>query len=337
MPVVLIIGPKYYNYAEAVRSAFHKAGYTAFIDNYDNPIHPYTGCMKVRYKLSRHREAMQKESRSNYNSYIRERFSSLRPDLVFIMNGEILFPETLDFFRQTSKVALWAFDNIQKIPLAKGHVDHVDAMFCFDHTDAERYCDTGKKAYFLPQACDTEIYKPMDVEKDIDISFVGNMVYSPKRKRLLNAVIDHFPDRKIVVYGLYHPWYKGLFGWLARPHKDIFKNDNIGSAESNVLYNRSRIALNIHQEFQKDGANPRVFEICGTGTYQICDANPYIESIFPNGEIGLYRSEEELLSLIEHALCNDMRDCTESARKIVTERHSFDDRIRTVLEILNEK
>jgi spore maturation protein CgeB len=41
-----------------------------------------------------------------------------------------------------------------------------------------------------------------------------------------------------------------------------------------------RLWLNIHHEQSQNGANPKVFEICGSGSYQICDANPYIESFF---------------------------------------------------------
>ena len=331
---ILIIGPRYYNYLDAAAAAFGKLGHEVVVEPYDNPIHPYTPMMKVRYKLSRHKERLQERSRTLFNAFILKRFGETGPGLVFILNGEILYEETLDKFRESAKVGIWFFDNREKLPLATGHIDHADALFCFENDDVQWYARQGKKAYFLPQACDCGIYRPLGLEKDIDIVFVGTLYTSRKRRRTTEALCRRFPELKIEVYGLYRPWYKGLLKCLTRPRKDVFLNRNVNAAQANELYNRARIALNIHQEFQKDGANPRVFEICGSGAYQICDRNPYVESLFPDGEIGLYSTEEELFSLVEKALRENTAERAEAARNMVLSRHSYEVRMKTVLEKL---
>ena len=109
---------------------------------------------------------------------------------------------------------------------------------------------------------------------------------SPKRMKTMQAVVDKFSDKyHIEVYGRYKPWYKGFFTWLTREHREIYKNNMVSPDKVNELYNRSRVVLNIHQELQKDGANPRTFEIPGSGAWQICDYNPYIARIGQNSSV----------------------------------------------------
>ena len=125
-----------------------------------------------------------------------------------------------------------------------------------------------------------------------------------------------------------------MWTWLTREQKHIYKNRNTTAQQLNHDYNHSRIVLNVHHEQQKDGANPKVFEIAATGTYQICDANPYIEQLFPNGEIGIYHNEQELFDLIDYALAHDMSKQAERARQIVIREHTFLCRIKQMLEFL---
>ena len=335
MNKVLIIGPHYYNFLGAVDDAFRELGWQTDVVGYDNPVHPYTAWMKCKYKLSKDKEGIRKKSRACFRSFIERRFTDFQPDVVFIMNGDILEASTLDRFRQTAKVALWFFDNRNTIPTSIGHVDHVDALFCFDVDDVEWYAAQSKKVFFLPQACDPAVYRPLQLQKDIDILFVGNLYYSPKRKALMTAVAEHFPNLNVVVYGWYQPWFKGVWKWLTRPHKKVFKNVNVTSEEANVLYNRARIVLNIHQERQTNGANPRIFEICGSGAYQVCDRNPYVESLFPDGSVGFYGDEEELMAAITEALSTDVSEKAQRAHQCVLRHHTFKTRIETVLKVLS--
>lgn len=334
---VLIIGPNYFNYLKAASSAFERCGYSVTIDAYDTPIHPYTTLMKWCYKITPNRNGLQNKSRQRYNTHIKEIFDSIKPKYVFVMNGEILFTETLDYFRGCAKVAVWLYDNLDRLPDSKNHIDHVDVMCCFEQEDVDFYKNQGKKVFFLPQGCDTETYHPLEVEKDIDISFVGNIYYSKKRRKTLNAVIDHFPNKKIVIYGIQQPWFKSLWKWATREHRSIYKNCMISSDEVNMLYNRSKVVLNIHQELQKQGANPRTFEIIGSGAYQICDANPYIETLFKDGEIGVYRNFEELFTLINEGLKSNKSESIAKARECVLANHSFNQRIKKVIEWLDIK
>ena len=336
MPKALIIGPDFYNFNDAVSRALCDAGFDDVRTvAYGTPVDPYDTCNKLRYKLARDKEAFRSCNRQRRQGYYRDIFDEHQPAIVFILNGEILLPETLDYFRSKSRVALWCFDSVNHVPAIKGHIDHVDRFYCYDKGDIEEYAGLGKQAFFLPQAADTATYHPVEgAAKDIDILFVGDLYHSPRRQEYIGSVIEAFPEKKIKVVGIYKPWYKNPMKALMRERRDIYTNHNVAPAEVNALYNRARVVLNIHNEQQTDGANPKVFEICASGAYQICDANPYLRELFPDGSVGLYETAGQLHALIREALTGDTAGRAAAARRKVLEHHTFGTRIATVIRDL---
>jgi len=335
MPKLLLIGPNYFNFNNSVKAAFENLGWSVHVEGYDTPIHPFKGMMKWRRKFSLNRNKLKQKQDAKFNHSVTDVFKREKPDLVFVINGEILFAETLNFFHATSKVMLWMYDALSRYPQSQKHIDHVDAFFCYEMEDVEFFGKQGKKACFLPQACDEKEYYPINTKKDIDILFVGVLYRYNKRIKLLKAVVEQFSDKKLLIVGKYKPIEKNPIKWLFRERKDIYTNKNLSPNEVNRLYNHAKIVLNIHHETQKYGANPKVFEICASGAYQICDYNPYIASVFPNGEVGLYKNEQELFDLIEDALKNDKSEQALCAHNIVKTAHTFEERIKKVLRAIH--
>lgn len=333
MSRILIIGPNYYNFTKAAEAAFAGIGCQCKSIEYDVPVHPYSALMKMRFKLcgAKGRKRLIQAGIDIFNAYAKSVFDDFKPQLVFIMNGDHLSPRTLDAFRESSKVVLWLFDNISKIPQSRNLFSHTDKLYGFDRNDCNAVSEEGFDMEFLPQACDTSIYHPVKMEKDTDILFIGNLYNYPNRKELLGKVIGAFPDRRIKILGEYKPWYKNPVKCLLRERRDIYSNHNVTPQEANIWYNRSRVVLNIHREDQKDGANPRLFEICSSGAYQICDRNPYIHSVFRNGEVGLFGNADELIGLIREALEVDKSENAAQARKIVIGSHTFSNIAEKVL------
>lgn len=336
LPKVLIIAPAFYHFGWGVTKAFRDAGYETCVHTYDTPVDPYDSRHKITYKLCCDKEDYRRRNREERQQELIKVFDEAAPGLVFIMNGEILLPATLDYFRNKAKVALWCFDTVKHIPAIEGHIDHVDRFYCYDKGDIDYYAAQGKQAFFLPQAADTSVYHPLEgVQKDIDILFVGDVYHSAKRQKYLAGVIQAFPDKIIKVVGIYKPWYKNPVKALLRERRDIYTNHDAEPCTVNELYNRARVVLNIHNEQQKDGANPKVFEICAAGAYQVCDANPYIRQLFPDGEIGLYETPEQMISCLGKALNGDMAQDAAAARKKVLAGHTFDARIAQVIQDIN--
>ncbi|MBP5505898.1 MAG: glycosyltransferase [Bacteroidales bacterium] len=337
MPKALIIGPDFYNFNSAAIAAFSQAGYETFLGCYGTPVDPYDTAHKLGFKLAIDKESYRARNRAARQEHYVRLFDEVRPDIVFILNGEILLPATLDYFCSKSRVALWCFDSVMHVPAVKGHISHVHRFYCYERTDVEYYAAQGLQALFLPQAADTSVYHPLEgVQKDIDILFVGDLYHSPRRQSYIAEVIKAFPDNKIKVAGIYKPWYKNPLKALLRERRDIYTNRNLPPAQVNALYNRARVVLNIHNEQQRDGANPKVFEICASGAYQVCDANPYIRSLFPGGEAGLYESPQQMVACIREALENDTAERAAAARDIVLANHTFGTRIAKVIEDLKK-
>ena len=312
------------------------------MESYDEPIHPFSGWLKWQHKFSFNREKLRGKHIAKYQKYIVSQFLKCKPDVVLVLNGAILKQDTLTLFQQTSKVVLWMYDSVFRFPKCINHIDFVDYAFFYEQKDVEYYQRLGKKAYFLPQAADVNLYHPLKSEKTIDILFVGVLYRYFKRIALLKKVIAKFSAQKtcgersrtIKIVGKYKPFEKNIFKWLFREKRHVFTNRNISPKDVNLLYNQSRIVLNIHHETQVEGANPKVFEVCASGAYQICDYNPYIASLFPNGEVGLYKNEQELFDLIDDALKNDKSEQAKKAHEVVIQNHTFEARIKEILLVM---
>ncbi|MDR1975224.1 MAG: glycosyltransferase [Bacteroidales bacterium] len=339
MKKILIISSPFYDYHRSVGRAFETFGYKVHFETYDMPIHPFKGLLKWKHKFANTnwRERLKAQSRNKFDIHIRQVYNQYQPNIVFIYNGTILLDETLDYFRQKSKVLLWMYDSVLNPRYARNitHIDHVDAMFCFEKKDVDYYESIGKISYFLPLACDDSVYYSIpNQNKDIDIFFVGAIWMSKRRMKILEMLVNCYPNLKILIYGKYKPIEKNFLKWLLRKNRNIFTNINIQPKKVNEFYNRCKVALNIHHEQTTYGSNQRVFEACGAGAYQICDANPFIEQLFPNGEVGLYHNDEELIALIEDALNNDKTSQAKEAQQIILSSHTFVNRVQEMLEIL---
>src|SRR5262249_39062578 len=145
-------------------------------------------------------------------------------------------------------------------------------------------------------------YHPLEgVAQDVDVGFVG----SPYRNRIqtIERLLRDFPERSFCVYGRYtrytepKTWSRFLSIQLDPRRRKVYANRVITPLEINRLYARSKIALNIHRKGAQYGCNPRVFEIMGSGAFQITDANGYIEEHL-SGVVCLYNDYTELRSLV---------------------------------------
>ena len=339
MDKILLISADFFGYQDSVARAFERQGFQTKVVTYDEPVHPFRGLLKWRHKFSCRKEQLRAKSRQRYALYIREIYREYRPEIVFVFNGTVLEDDTLDYFRNNgSKVIVWMYDSVLRPQreICISHIDHADLFCCFEHSDVEYYAVQGKKAYFLPMAADTDVYRPLNEEKIIDILFVGTIYISPKRIEYLERLAGQYHDKRLAFYGLYRPIYKMPLRWLWF-NRRVFHNCNVFPQEVNRLMAQSRIVLNIHNQQTADGANPRLFEASSAGAYQICDRNHYIETLYPNGEIGLYDNFDQMCHLIDHALMHDMTANAQAARKITLINHTFDNRVAQMLQWLNEK
>jgi spore maturation protein CgeB len=261
--------------------------------------------------------------------------SRFQPDLVLVIKGEALLPETLDWFSEKlkTKTALWYPDDPRYFnSLSKIVAPHYDFIF----TPSMRFVDTytkvgAKHTEFLPFACEPSIHRRIplsqgDIEKfGCDISFVGT--FSRARAKAVGAL--EAKGFKIKVWGLYWRYFK--------PGKNI--SGPVAGRDLTKIFNASKIVLNVHNESDLNlKANMRVFEAAGCRSLLLTDNAHVVERHFiPGQELVCYANEAEMIELADMLLesCDNGNEVANRANDRAYKDHTYTQRIEKILQTLN--
>ncbi|WP_365898514.1 glycosyltransferase [uncultured Sphingomonas sp.] len=143
----------------------------------------------------------------------------------------------------------------------------------------------------------TDAYRPIDVPKRWDLSYLGT--YSPDRQPTLEALLlepaRRCPDKRFAVAG---PQYPGSIDWPA----NVERIEHLPPAEHPGFYSASRMTLNVTRaDMIAAGWSPsvRLFEAAACGTPILSDRCAGIESLFvPDEEILLAGATEEAIAAL---------------------------------------
>ena len=217
--------------------------------------------------------------------------------------------------------------------------------FCDDHWRFEKYssivapnfdfvCTTANSA--LPKykniglferviktqwGCNNELYIPYDINKDINISFVGQP--HGNRREVVSQIENKGLDIK--VFG---------FNWN--------KNSRIPFHQMIRLFSRSKINLNLSNSFSSDGQQikGRIFEIQGTKSFLMTNNAENLEDYYINGEdIILFESINELIEKAQYYLTheNERLRIAENAFKKTLKEHTWHHRYFSIFNKINSR
>lgn len=231
-----------------------------------------------------------KTSDSSY--VLKEIAKRFKPDLLFVIKGEIFNPEAIKSIN--CKKFLWNNDDFQTF-----NNDLVKA-FDFVATPAEdfipKYEELGVKAFWLNYPYDPNTHKFANLRKEFEIVFVGT--YYKEREKLLkeSRLLD-----QIMLYG--NGWSPFRIGGGVGGGHII----NRITAEKMVkLYNETKIILNIHQESMKKHkvkANLRIYESLGCGCFVLTDYCNGMEELFEDGkDLVIYDDAKDLRDNVDYYL-----------------------------------
>ena len=150
----------------------------------------------------------------------------------------------------------------------------------------KKYCVEGALPIYLPEGANPEIHKPYDVEKSIDVSFVGQCYGN--RLTIIQALKDH----GIHVEAFGEDWPNGPLST-----KDMIR-----------MYSKSKINLGFggvagHQDTYC--LKGRDFEITMSGGLYLTEYNPELEKVYDIGnEIITYTNFDDLVAKISYLLSN---------------------------------
>lgn len=268
--------------------------------------------------------AMNRDLIRQVNAWIEEE----KADVIFsYLSGELVEPATLNEIRRHGvpmfNLALNDKENfVGKVrnKLAYGTRDicsHFDLCWTSTEDALIKYCVEGALPVYLPEGANPQIHRPYDLEKTIDVSFVGQC-YGNRAD-----VITELKRRGIAVeaYGS---------GW---------PNGALTTEEMVKIYSRSKINLGfggvsgLKDTFCLKG---RDFEIPMSGGLYLTEDHPELRSAFlPGEEILTYSGIDDLVSKIKYYLEHPVE--AETIRKKGYERsigeHTWEMRFNSIFRL----
>lgn len=252
-----------------------------------------------------------------------------RADVIFAyLSGELVEPQALQTIRNhgVPMVNLALNDKEHFVGKIKrrhaGGARDICRYFDLCWTSTEdalvKYCVEGALPIYLPEGANPDIHKPYDVEKTIDVSFIGQC-YGNRA-----LIISELKKQGIGVqaYGL---------GWPDGP---------LSTEEMVKTYSRSRINLGFgsvagHKDtFCLKG---RDFEIPMSQGLYLTEAHPELSRVFcPGEEILTYSSVEDLVQKVRYYLSHSEE--ADAVRKKGYERalreHTWEGRFEKIFRLL---
>ncbi len=248
-----------------------------------------------------------KNKDNEINIYLRGYFKFLPPfpDKKHINIAYLIYPLFYtqyngDMIEKRDKIVL---ENLQYGNIAIDELQFYDALAVGSKSFTQKLKEKGFKAYYIPQFTDTNVFYQNPIESlRSEVLFVGT------KRQYGAADIALKYNLPITVYG-------PMWG-------DIAKKDYIDNKELHKYYSSAKIVLNDHREDMRTWGfiNNRVYDVTATGTMLISDYMPEIEEIYGDS-IPMYKTEEELVSLIKYYLSNDKerQEKAKRAQKITLE------------------
>lgn len=264
-----------------------------------------------------------------------------KPDCIFIVKGDTLFPQTIRYLKSKYRVPCISYqwddplyssagqdgiDDYRRKNFQGGMHDY-DHVFVFDKHHVEKLKKKGVAASYLPLATDEEVYRAIDLSDEernkygFDVCFVG----MPNDNRV--EALNRLNGFNVGVFGDF--WERYLLKMPLR----YFKGKANGSRVIKI-YRGSKIALNIHHPQSVQGLNTRAFDIPSCGAFQIMDYKEGVEELFDLGqEIVCYHCLEELGDLVRFYLSHpEIRSrIAEKGQERVRREHTWYHRIATVM------
>jgi GT2 family glycosyltransferase/tetratricopeptide (TPR) repeat protein/2-polyprenyl-3-methyl-5-hydroxy-6-metoxy-1,4-benzoquinol methylase len=201
----------------------------------------------------------------------------------------------------------WAIDTHLDFARALHRARGFDLVFAAQKEGAERLLSSGIRACeWLPLACDSEVHRKLNVEKQYDVGFVGRE-FRGMRQELLSRVREGFP--------------RSFIGQA--PHTEMAG-----------IYSRARIAVNCSLA---NDLNMRVFEAMSCGALLVTNrlkANGQEELFRDRVHLVEYETVEEALALIDHYLEHeDERErIAKAGHEEVVTNHTYRVRMERLLE-----
>ena len=261
---------------------------------------------KRLYKLGY--RASEKIYDKNLVASLEMKCAEFQPDCILILNGAQISAAVQKFLAQY-KIIVWLWDSVRGEQDLVTAIDLADEVFCFEYEDLKYLASKNKFVRYLPLGVNINTYYPRDIDRDVDISFVG--LASKERLFLLNKICECAAEKNWTVkiggifYDKSHFWKKYIFRYK-QSHLDKYLDNRIFTPEEVAeLYCRSKICVNINTTIHHS-LSPRTFEICATKSFQLMNSGQNSHGLMNlETDLATFSGVEDLLKKIEFYLANE--------------------------------
>lgn len=284
---------------------------------------PHIARMEAGYPLSRFV--------SHLHSSFLQQVKEIRPDVILIQDLNLISAPLAKELKKHCKLLVGEIAS----PLPpKRFLASYDLVFSALPPVVDRFKSLGIEAHFLPLGFDSRLIETHpEIDRDIDISFVGSAGKLWDTIGLLSAVVEHVPTLRI-------------YGPIS---KDLLRESNLienyfGEAWGHQMFevfSRSKIALNRHGGIvQNFAGNMRMYEATGMGSVLLSEENDFVHKLFePGVEIITYKNYEEAGSLAASLLQNPdlLKKIGKAGQTKTLSSHSYRQRAETMSQIMSDK
>ncbi len=339
---ILVAGPMHggsITTARYVASAFRRLGHRV-IEFDPSPFYPAYSKVEEILRGENHQTRFKGAFIQYVSDLLLAKVAEEKPDLVFLLAQTPVTASTLDQLRSKGiPTAFWFVENYRHMSYWRDIAPRVDVFFTIQRGDffSELRALGLEDFHYLPLACDPTLHHPPDspVEFTMDISFAGAGYYN--RRALFEGLLDY--DFKI--WGI---------EWRRNPALlPILQNEGheYSIEEMIEIIHQTRLNLNLHSSNMYEGVepygdfvNPRTFEICGCGGFQLVDQRGPLPELFrPGREVVTYGDLAELRRHIDFYLANEeaRQEIAEAGRERAHTDHTYDIRLAEALFVLERK
>lgn len=249
-----------------------------------------------------------------------------KPDLVLVIKGENIFPETVEEIKKRYDIVNYFSDYFRWFGDEKmtGWIKAYPVMYTGDPYDVNRFKKKGfKNLFYIPLA--GPIIKEFFKRRKYNVVFVG--AYSKDRE-------ERFKDLKR--FGL-RIW--GDQKWKSSSLADCFMNKWLSADETLEVFKNAKIVVNYHNFTKKNRyVNLRVFEATSCNSLLITDNRPDLADFFVDGrEIVIYKNTGDLFEKVGYYLKNESKrlDIANQGYKRLLRDHTFDLRLKEMFKIVD--
>ena len=322
---VLLVGVHFESsFAWSVGRALRRLGHeVAEFDYRSNPLISVPLVRTCYYKLVMPKKLLQAAAR-------------VRPHLILICKGELIGHTTVELLRQRYAVPIvnWFPDaRLYSYREVLKSIPFLDRLYTKNREDVRRARLLNlRNVAYLPHCADVELHGISDGASDplfqSEVSFVGACY--PYRDLILSQLTEF--DLKV-----WGPGWKGSALWKVKPAA-VMGREARGLDQARVFH-QSVVNLNTHHFDDLCALNQRVFDICGSGGFQIVDHRGSLlgENYDIGREIEGFESIDELQRKIRFYLSNrsEARAIGLRARERTMGQHTYDHRVKSMLHDIN--